>query len=338
MTTLQNSLLVLDALLWLIVICVKSLKFPKSSLSQAELTRRNASGDQEAAYELWRNDLLPRLQGLRWLAETLVTFLSITILFQVLKPVSAIIVSIIMLLASDILGRTKQIDRLTQRWAKQQEPQLLKRVERWNWVNVFRRGDIEQSIQIGSRDELKSLIERAQTNVLSRDEQATLVSLLQFGSKKVADIMTPRSMIDSVDVKETVGPLLLDKLHRSGHSRFPVTDGDDDHIVGMLYLQELVGQKVVPETVKKAMKKDVFYIGEGRDLEHALHAFLRSHHHLFIVVNEYRETVGIVSLEDVIETMIGRNIVDEFDEFADLRAVAATNPKSNNAPKGKQDL
>jgi CBS domain containing-hemolysin-like protein len=338
MTTLQTTLLVVDAVFWLAVIFVKAIRPLSSTLSQHELKRREASGDSEAAYEIRRVKLLPRLHGLKWLAETLAIFISITILFQVLKPVAAILLSLVMLLLTDILSRQVRVVRAAGQWLVGQEPTLLRRAERWRWLDLFRRSDAEQTFQVGSRDELVALIDQSGHDVVSRDEKSMLIAQLGFSHKKVADVMTPRSMIDSVDVKETVGPLLLDKLHRSGHSRFPVIDGDDDHVVGMLFLQELVGQRGAPDTVKKAMKPDVYYVGEGRDLEHALHAFLRSHHHLFIVVNEYRETVGVLSLEDVIETMIGRSIVDEFDEFDDLRAVAHTNPKANNVPKGKQDI
>ena len=77
----------------------------------------------------------------------------------------------------------------------------------------------------------------------------------------------------------------------------------------------------------------VFYIHELQTLDHALAAFIKTHHHLFVVINEYRETVGILSLEDVTEALIGRKIVDEFDAHDDLRKVANHNPhKLNSAP------
>jgi CBS domain containing-hemolysin-like protein len=86
------------------------------------------------------------------------------------------------------------------------------------------------------------------------------------------------------------------------------------------------------------MQPRVFYIRENHSLEHALHGFLRTRHHLFIVVNEYRETVGLLSLEDVIEALLGRSIVDEFDEYDNLRKVAEGNPKGNNQPKDEVNL
>jgi CBS domain containing-hemolysin-like protein len=81
------------------------------------------------------------------------------------------------------------------------------------------------------------------------------------------------------------------------------------------------------------MEKKVYYINQDQTLDHALAAFLKTRHHLFVVVNGYRETSGILTLEDVIETLLGREIVDEFDLYDDLRAVAAQTASENNNTK-----
>jgi CBS domain containing-hemolysin-like protein len=71
------------------------------------------------------------------------------------------------------------------------------------------------------------------------------------------------------------------------------------------------------------MRQEVFYINEQLSLDHALNAFLKTKHHLFIVVNEFEDVVGVLSIEDVLEQIIGQPILDEFDQYDDLRAVAA---------------
>ena len=150
--------------------------------------------------------------------------------------------------------------------------------------------------------------------------------------------MTPRSVIEAVPLGETLGPLVLDELYKTGHSRFPVYDKDLDHIVGMLYLHDLLDLRQGSQPAKEAMQTKVYFVREDRDLSHALHGFLKTKHHLFVVVNEYRETVGLLSLEDVIEALVGVKITDEFDAFDDLRAVAEHNPGRNNEPEGKEDI
>ena len=138
--------------------------------------------------------------------------------------------------------------------------------------------------------------------------------------------MTPRSVIDSVKAEETLGPLVLDELHNTGHSRFPVIDGDIDHVVGMLYVQELlkVGQTAKTKTAAQAMDPTVYYIREDQTLQQALAAFLRVRHHLFVVVNEFEEYVGIVTIEAVLEQMIGKSTTENLDNYDDLRTVASS--------------
>jgi CBS domain containing-hemolysin-like protein len=83
------------------------------------------------------------------------------------------------------------------------------------------------------------------------------------------------------------------------------------------------------------MEKKVYYIHQDQTLDAALAAFLKTRHHLFVVVNGYRETAGLLCLEDVIEALLGRQIIDEFDLHDDLRAVAEREAKHNNrSPHG----
>ena len=70
------------------------------------------------------------------------------------------------------------------------------------------------------------------------------------------------------------------------------------------------------------MRHDVYYINEQQTLDHALQAFIKTKHHLFIVVNEFEDVVGVLSAEDVIEQIIGKPMLDEFDQYDDLREVA----------------
>ena len=121
-----------------------------------------------------------------------------------------------------------------------------------------------------------------------------------------------------------LGPFVLDRLHKSGHSRFPVIKKDIDHVVGLLYVHDLfsLAKSAEKSTASKLMDSKVFYINENQPLPSALAGFLRVKHHLFIVVNEFEETTGVITIEDVLEALIGRKIVDEFDQYDDLRAVA----------------
>jgi magnesium and cobalt transporter len=137
--------------------------------------------------------------------------------------------------------------------------------------------------------------------------------------------MTPRRAIKFVAATESIGPLLMDELHKSGHSRFPVTKNvskaASPDLVGTLYLKDVIGHEGGGK-VKDLARKDVYYINEDSNLRQALSAFLKTHHHLLIVVNNFEEIAGVLSIEDVMEQIIGQPITDEFDNYEDLRAVA----------------
>ncbi len=149
---------------------------------------------------------------------------------------------------------------------------------------------------------------------------------LQFGDKKVREIMTPRRAIKLVAASDSVGPLLMDDLHKSGFSRFPVvkapTKEANPEIIGTLYLKDLLehGEK---GKVKDVMQAKAYYINEDQNLRQALEEFLKTHHHLLIVNNDFQEISGVISLEDVVEQILGKQIIDESNQPEDVRAEAA---------------
>ena len=180
------------------------------------------------------------------------------------------------------------------------------------------------SIHTGLYDksDLLDLFERQKVQSDSRVDTSTLEIVehaLQFGDKKVADILTPLRVVKTVSPETSVGPILMDDIHKSGFSRLPVMS--DNQVVGVLYAKDLVKHKN-SSTVSKLMSKTVCYIHEDQPLTEALQAILKTRQQLFVVVNGFEEIVGIVTMEDVLEAIIGKQIVDEFDQYEDLRAVA----------------
>lgn len=161
---------------------------------------------------------------------------------------------------------------------------------------------------------------------LSVDELRIIRHSLAFGEKSVHDIMTPRSVIVLARENDTLSPVLLDELHKSGHSRFPVLATDADHAVGILYTKDLHDLKRSLR-VGDLMHTPVHYVNENRELDHVLQAFIRTKQHLFLVVNEFAEITGLVTIEDVVEQILGKPIIDEFDRYDSMRDVAAARAK-----------
>lgn len=172
--------------------------------------------------------------------------------------------------------------------------------------------------------DLIELFEKQVVQADNRIDQGALeiaAHALKFGDKYVEDILTPRRVVKAISIEETVGPILLTELHASGFSRFPVFDGKKDNIVGVLYLRDLVRAKTGGQ-IRKLMHPQVCYIHEDQHLPDALQAILKTHQQLFIVVNGFEEYVGVVTIEDILEEIIGKQIMDEFDQYEDMRAVA----------------
>lgn len=183
----------------------------------------------------------------------------------------------------------------------------------------------EQSQGVYSKEELYKILEEHESSEYSdiEDDEIEIVRhALSFGAKQVREVMTPRRVVVSVSSDEPIGPILIDELHKSGHSRFPVyNDKKSQNFIGTLYLYDLIGRKE-GGLAKDAMRKAIYYVHEEESLDYALKVFLKTNHHLLVVVNTFEEFVGVLSIEDVIEQIIGKQIIDEFDQHADLRAVA----------------
>lgn len=181
-------------------------------------------------------------------------------------------------------------------------------------------------------DDLLTLIDQQQAQADNRIDEARLDiarHALQFGNLSVHQVLTPRRIVKMVKADEPVGPVLMTELHDSGHSRFPVYDGKKDNIVGVLYLRDLVSAKHIG-TVRTLMQPNICYVHEEQSLLDALQAVLRTHQQLFVVVNSFEEYVGVISIEDILEQIIGKPIIDEFDQYQDLRAVAARSAEADH--------
>lgn len=191
---------------------------------------------------------------------------------------------------------------------------------------------------IYSTDELVKILEeheRSEDSDIEADEIEIVRNAINFGDKLVRNVMTPKSVVTAVEQDEVLSPALLKELHESGHSRFPVYVENLDTIIGTLFLRDLVDSKKHSKTAKAAMDKQVYFVKEDHALDHALNAFLRTKWHLFIVVNEFGETLGIITIEDIIEEIMGREIVDEFDRFDDMRQVATLQAKKRARPSSR---
>jgi len=329
------------ALLAVLLLLVAGVIPRRDNMSKFELERRQKSGDHEATLVLRRENLLAGVISLQRVICAILLVLIVLSSVVAFGWLWGVVISVFVALEYNAVARVSFITHHSQKLYARIEESILKIVEKYPKLFSLIQTALapEPEAHIDSKEELLHLVVRAGA-VLSNEERKHIVNGLAFSDHSVKEIMTPRGMIDSISKKEILGPLVLDDLHKTGHSRFPVTDGDIDHVVGMLYIQDLlvVDSGKRSGSVEKTMEPRVFYIHEDQSLTHALAAFIRTHHHLFIVINEFRETVGVVSLEDTMEALLGHKIIDEFDAHEDLRVVAARNPRKNNHPHKREDV
>ncbi|MEX2006628.1 MAG: CBS domain-containing protein [Candidatus Saccharimonadales bacterium] len=191
---------------------------------------------------------------------------------------------------------------------------------------------------IYEKEDLLELInsqDRQVDNKVDQQDLTTAAAALTFGDKTVADVMTPRRKLKMVSDQDPIGPVLMDELHASGFRCFPVVSGPakaaSPTIIGTLYLGDLVGYEGDGK-VASLMKRQVYFINEDMDLRQALDAFLKTQNPTLVVVNNFEEVVGLLTLEDVLKQAVDRLAVDEFDKYDDLAAVAAMTTKKDHKP------
>ncbi|MFT4532567.1 MAG: metal transporter CNNM [Candidatus Saccharimonadales bacterium] len=197
----------------------------------------------------------------------------------------------------------------------------------------------EEGPSVYSKEELYKILEEhriSEDSDIEEDEVQIVRHALSFGDKQVREVMTPERVVKTVSSNDHIGPILIDELHKSGYSRFPVyNDKKAQNFIGTLYLRDLVGLDK-EGSVKDHMRKEVLFVHEEDALDTTLQLFLKTNHHILIVVNSFEEFVGVVTIEDVIEEVIGKQIVDEFDQHTDLRVVARSQAAKEKEKREKE--
>lgn len=332
----------MEIVLCVLVVLLIVLRAPRpnqSQLSTFELQRRVDANDDDAR-ETWRkNDLYPYVRALQFVIDVVllvyIAGLAIYMWGWGVGAIAAIFIGILYRRVATISAVRAPMQRIY----NTHEERILRVTEALRGVlaNIVESRESE-SLQVASREELKHVVDE-NARLLSATEKSLLHGALTYENELVRDVMTPRGVIHSVPNDELLGPLVLDDLHQSGHSHFPVRSGDVDHIVGVLHVQDLLTlQEKKSAKAEDVMDKRVYYIRDDQTLAHALQAFITTKRHLFIVINTYRETVGIITLEDVMEVLLGQKIVDQFDQHDDMRVVAERNLNRHNVPPRHVDV
>lgn len=173
--------------------------------------------------------------------------------------------------------------------------------------------NIEEKV---SEEEIKSLIEVGQRHgVFNETEKEMITSVLSFDNKIAREIMIPRKNVYSINI-DTPLTNYLDELLEEKHSRIPIYQGDKDNIVGILYLKDFIveARKNGFENVNiSSVMKKPYFVLENKNIDVLFKEFQKRKIFMAILVDEYGSFVGIVTMEDIIEEVMG-NIQDVYDE------------------------
>lgn len=163
-----------------------------------------------------------------------------------------------------------------------------------------------------STDELiDTLAEAEENHIINGESRAMLEGVIRMADMAAGDVMVPATRIDLVNIDDTYD-VLLHTVIEGGHSRFPVFEGERENIIGILMSKDLLKLQRAPELNIRALLRPVVFVPETKGLNDLLREFQGNRNHQAIVIDEFGRVAGLITIEDVLEQIVGE-IEDEFD-------------------------
>jgi len=164
-----------------------------------------------------------------------------------------------------------------------------------------------------STDELIETLADAEDNdIINAESRVMLEGVLRMASMSAGDVMVAAPKMDVLNVDSPYEDL-LNQIIETGHSRFPVYEGERENIIGILLAKDLLKRQRAPELHIRTLIRPVVFVPETKGLNDLLREFRGNRNHQAIVIDEYGRVAGLITIEDVLEEIVGE-IEDEFDE------------------------
>ena len=177
---------------------------------------------------------------------------------------------------------------------------------------------------LDSKDELIETLAEAEDNeVIGTEARVMLEGVIRMADRTAADIMVAATRMDVLDINAPYDEMLVQVI-RTAHSRFPVYEGERDNIIGVLLTKDLLKLQRSPSLNVRALLRPVNFVPETKGLYDLLREFRSNRNHMSILIDEFGKVAGLVTMEDVLEEIVGE-IEDEFDlpeEDGDIFALA----------------
>lgn len=189
-----------------------------------------------------------------------------------------------------------------------------------------------------SREELiHTTLLSEEEGVIGDLESDIIENTLTLNEMKIKDILTPRSVMYAVAKNTAIKDILEDKRTYK-FSRVPIYEDSIDNIVGIVLTKRLFKQAIKDKNATmESIMKPVYTLNENIPVSKALNKFIQKKEHMFIVLDNYDQTEGIITLEDCIETLLGLEIMDESDTTADMRRLALNKMKAKRKERASKE-
>nr|WP_321267422.1 CNNM domain-containing protein [uncultured Sulfurimonas sp.] len=185
---------------------------------------------------------------------------------------------------------------------------------------------------------LESMLMSEDEGVIDEKESDVIENILNLNKIKVGEILTPRSVVFALDESLSIKEVVETKEDIFKFSRIPVYCESIEEVVGIVMTKKIFQQALKDDSVSiKSIKKDIFSINENIPVSKALDLFISKKDHMFLVMDNYDQTEGIITLEDCVETILGVEIVDESDSAVDMRELAKIQMKQRRRNRIKSE-
>lgn len=158
---------------------------------------------------------------------------------------------------------------------------------------------------------IESLVEAEDNKIIGAESRAMLEGVIRMADMTAGDVMVPATRMDLVDIQAPFDEL-INTVIDTAHSRFPVFEGERENIIGILMAKDLLKLQRAPEFNIRALLRPAVFVPETKGLNDLLREFRGNRNHLAIVIDEFGRVAGIITIEDVLEQIVGE-IEDEFD-------------------------
>jgi len=181
----------------------------------------------------------------------------------------------------------------------------------------------DESNSLTKEELLESMLQSEDDGVIDEKESDVIENILNLDNIKVNEVLTPRSVVFALDESMTIKEVVESEEAIFKFSRIPLFDGSIENVTGLVLTKKIFRQALTDDSVTLgSIKKKIFSINENIPVSKALDMFISKKDHMFLVMDNYDQTEGIVTLEDCVETILGVEIMDESDTTEDMRELA----------------